>query len=53
MLEALALLKDLPTLLVTETHFLLSTGSEAGFGPLLRLIFSKFSKRLNYETDSS
>jgi hypothetical protein len=39
-------LEDLPTLLVTEILFLLSTGIEEGLGPLLRLIFSKFSKCL-------
>jgi hypothetical protein len=33
--------------------FLLSTGSEEGLGPLMRLIFSKFSKLLIYETYSS
>jgi hypothetical protein len=32
---------------------LLSTGSEEGLGLLVRLIFSKFSKRLKKETDSS
>jgi hypothetical protein len=44
MLDSLSFLEDLPTLLVTECKFLLSTGSEEGLGPLVRLIFSKFSK---------
>jgi hypothetical protein len=43
MLEDLEFLEDLPTLLITD--FLFSTGSEEAFGPLVRLIFSKFSKR--------
>jgi hypothetical protein len=38
--------------MVTETLFLLSTAIEAGLGPLVRLIFSEFSKSLKYETDS-
>jgi hypothetical protein len=45
-LDALGFLEDLPTLLVTETLILLSTGTIAGLEPLVRLIFSKFSKRL-------
>jgi hypothetical protein len=50
MLDPLWFLEDLPTLRVTG--FLLSTGSEGeeGLGPLVCLIFSKFSKRLKYET---
>jgi hypothetical protein len=36
-----------------EVFLFFSTGSVAGLGRLVRLIFSKFSKRLKYETDSS
>jgi hypothetical protein len=36
--------EPLPSLMVTD--FLLSTGSEEGLGPFVRLIFSKFSKHL-------
>jgi hypothetical protein len=32
-------------ILAHNTGFLLSSGSEEGLGPLVRLIFSKFSKR--------
>jgi hypothetical protein len=46
MLEALGLLEYLPTITVTGTLFLLSTGSEAEIEPLVRLIFSKFYKNL-------
>jgi hypothetical protein len=47
MLDPLEFLEDLlPTLLVTEIVFFLSTGVEAGLGPLVHLIFSKFSIRL-------
>jgi hypothetical protein len=53
MLDPLGFLEDLPTLLVTDTDFLLSTGSEEGLGLLVGLIFSKSSKCLKYETESS
>jgi hypothetical protein len=33
--------------------FLLSTGSEAGLGQLVGMIFSNFFKQQKYETDSS
>jgi hypothetical protein len=42
--ESLRFLEDLPTLLVTD--FLSPIGSEEGLGPLVLLIFSKFSKFL-------
>jgi hypothetical protein len=44
MLEPLGSLENLATLLTTD--FLLSNGSEAGLGPLVRLIFSKLSRGL-------
>jgi hypothetical protein len=37
-MEALRFLEDLPTLLGTETAFLIATVSEAGLSTLVRLI---------------
>jgi hypothetical protein len=52
-LDPLLFLEDLPTLLVTETLFLLPNGNEEGLGLLVCLIFSKFYKCLQEETNSS
>jgi hypothetical protein len=50
MLEDLAFLEKLPKILVTEIILLLPTGIVPGTLPLMRLNFSKFSKRFKYET---
>jgi hypothetical protein len=44
--EPLMILRRLSYTTDNRNSFLLSTGSEEGLGPLVRLIFSKFSKRL-------